>query len=134
MQKYKLKLDSCGPSKSFKQQPIASISSNKSLLKQPQNNQNKSTLSVLASTDANHTKSLNNRNKSSKHLENQTFGHNTHQNSVNLLVGLSSHNNSKSNQKTQNQKKKSAGKKTPSISFVTKLVTEPNHGRSCSQY
>jgi hypothetical protein len=123
MQKYKVKLDSCGPSKSSKHHPIASVSSNKSLLKQSAINQNKSTLSVLASTDANHTKSLHNRIKSSKHLETHTFTNNTHHNSVNVGIGGGSHNNSKSNQKGQNLKKKSAGKKVASSNIVSKIIT-----------
>ena len=67
MQKYKQKQDSCGHNKSTKHQ-IASISSNKSLIKHPPNNQNKSMISVLNTSDLNNNKSLQHKNKSSKHL------------------------------------------------------------------
>lgn len=133
MQKYKTKPDSCGPTKSSKHQ-IASISSNKSLIKQPSANQNKSTLSILNSSDVNHSKSLRHKNKSSKHLETNTFTNNTHQNSVNLPVNSKSHNNSKSNKKDQNQKKKSTGKKIPSSQTQSKLLAETALGHSSSQY
>ena len=133
MQKYKLKQDSCGHNKSNKHQ-IASISSNKSLLKHPPNNQNKSMISVLNTSDVNHNKSLHQRNKSSKHLESDTFTNNTHQNSVNIPVHSNSHNNSKSNNKGQNQKKKSTGKKMTSANTQSKLLAETAHGRSSSQY
>ena len=133
MQKYKLKQDSCAQNKSTKHQ-IASISSNKSLLKQVPTNQNKSTLSVLNSSDINHNKSLHQRNKLSKHLESHTFTNNTHQNSVNVPVNSNSHNNSKSNKKCQNQKKKSTGKKLTSLNTQSKLLAETTHGRTSSQY
>ncbi len=120
MQKYKVKQDSCGPSKSSKPHPIASVISNKSLTKHPSNNQNKSTLSVLNSSDVNNYKSLHQRVKSSKHLENHTFTNNTHHNSVNIV---SSHNNSKSNHKGQDKKKKSAGKKISTNNPQTRMIS-----------
>jgi len=68
MLKYKPPKDQCLLSKPNKHNPITSINSNKSLIKFNNNSQNKSTSSVINPNELVINKSLQNKNKSSKHL------------------------------------------------------------------
>ncbi len=69
MQKYKKGHDQSGFAKPNKHPQVPSVNSNKSLLKFSTNTQNKSSTSVQNHNDAQtNTKSLHQKNKSSKHL------------------------------------------------------------------
>lgn len=68
MLKYKVRPDQCPQSKPAKHNPVPSLTSNKSLIKFSSSQQNKSTSSVLNQNIPSNNKSLNQKNKSSKHL------------------------------------------------------------------
>ena len=135
MLKYKKGQDQCALLKPPKPNQVTSVNSNKSLLKFSTNTQNKSSTSVQNPHDPpNHNKSLNQKNKSSKHLDSHTFTTNTHQNSINVPLQSTSHNHSKSNKKVSNNGKKSNGKKVIKHNESSKTIIETGHGRTASQY